>query len=63
MKEFKIILAIIITFLIAFGTSVLLEIPFIKLNWLRYTLVVIVVLLELFIGFMYVKSETSNLKN
>lgn len=63
MKEIKIILAIIITFLIAFGTSVLLEIPFIKHNWVRYTLVVIVVVLELFIGFMYVKSETSKLKN
>lgn len=57
MNEFKIILAIVITFAIAFATSALFEINFIKTNWLRYGLVILIILLELFIGFMYVKSE------
>ena len=57
MKEFKIILAIAITFAIAFVTSALFEISFIKTNWLRYGLVILIILLELFIGLMYVKSE------
>lgn len=61
--EIKIILAIIITFVVAFATSALLEIPFIKYNWLRYALVVLIVVLQLFIGFMYVKSESSNIKS
>jgi hypothetical protein len=62
MKEFKIILAIVITFAIAFATSALLEINFINTNWLRYALVILIILLELYIGLMYVKSETINLK-
>jgi hypothetical protein len=57
MKELKIILAILITFILAFFTSALLEISFIKTNWLRYGLVILIILLELFIGLMYVKSE------
>ena len=61
MKEIKIIAAIIITFVIAFATSALLEISFIKNNWIRYALVILIIILELFIGFMYVKSESSNL--
>lgn len=61
--EIKIIFAIIITFTVAFATSALLEIPFIKYNWLRYALVVLIVVLQLFIGFMYVKSESSNIKS
>lgn len=58
----KIIVAIIIVFVIAFATSILLEIEFIKRNWLRYALVVLIILLELFIGFMYVKSESFKIK-
>jgi hypothetical protein len=57
--EIKIILAIIVTFAIAFATSALLEITFIKYNWLRYALVVLIIILELFIGLMYVKSEVN----
>ena len=57
MKELKIILSIIITFIIAFATSALFEISFIRTNWLRYGLVILIIMLELFIGFMYVKSE------
>jgi len=61
--EIKIILAIIITFGIAFATSALLEIPFIKYNWLRYALVVLIVVMQLFIGFAYVKSEVMKIKS
>lgn len=61
MKEFKIILAIIITFVIAFATSALLEFNFISSRWPRYTLVVIGIAVELVIGVMYVKSEVEQL--
>jgi len=63
MKELKIIGAIIITFFIAFATSALLEIDFFKSKWPRYAAVVILMIVELIIGFMYVKSEASNIKN
>ncbi len=62
MKELKIIAAIIITFVIAFATSALLSLPFINSRWPRYGLVVILILLELVIGFMYVKSEVPTIK-
>jgi hypothetical protein len=61
MKELKIIFAIILTFIIAFGTSALLEIPFFYSKWPRYGLVVLVIAVELVIGVMYVKSEVQNL--
>lgn len=62
MKELKIILAILMTFGIAFATSLLFEWHFIAKNWLRYALVVMLILLELVIGFFYVKEESKNLK-
>ena len=61
MKELKIILAIIITFIIAFATSALLEFNFINSRWPRYLLVVLGIIIELIIGVMYVKSEVEKL--
>jgi uncharacterized membrane protein len=63
MKELKIIFAIIIVFIIAFATSALLDIAFVARNWMRYALVILIILLELYIGFMYVKSEVSKIKS
>lgn len=61
MKELKIILAIIITFIIAFAISALLEFNFINSRWPRYLLVVLGIIIELIIGVMYVKSEVEKL--
>lgn len=62
MKELKIIFSIIITFLIAFATSLLLEVSLIKYNYIGNFLVVVLVLLELFLGYLYVKSEVTTLQ-
>lgn len=49
----KIAKIILITFLIAFFTSALYEIPFIEVNNVRYCLVILLIVLELAIGFCY----------
>lgn len=59
MKILKIIIA---TFLIAFVTSALYELPFINNNPVRYALVVILIIIELLTGFFYVKTEIATLK-
>lgn len=61
--ELKIILAIIITFTLAFLTSALLEITFISRSWPRYILVILIMVMELAIGLMYIKSEVVKIKN
>lgn len=53
----KIILIIVATFLIAILTSALLEITFIRVNPVRYSLIVLLILIELLTGFFYIKSE------
>jgi hypothetical protein len=53
----KIILSIIITFLIAIFTSMLLDWNFINANPVRYILVIFLIILEIITGFFYVKSE------
>lgn len=63
MKNLKIIIAILSTFVIVFATSALLEIQFFNSRWPRYAVVVLVMLTELIIGFMYVKSEVVKPKN
>lgn len=54
MKILKIIVA---TFLLAFLTSALLELTWIAHNPVRYILVVLLMIVELLIGFFYVKSQ------
>lgn len=49
----KIAKIILITFLVAFFTSALYEIPFIEVNIVRYSLVILLIVLELAIGFCY----------
>lgn len=62
MKELKIIVAILITFVIVIGTSALLDIPFFSSCWPRYGCIVLLMVVELCVGFMYVKNEAINLK-
>lgn len=45
---------ILVTFLIAFLTSLLLEIPIFQ-HWVRYVLVVLLIVIELFSGFLTIK--------
>lgn len=52
----KYILTIFITFIVAFTTSLLFEIDFIKLNTVRYALVVLFIAIELLTGFLILKT-------
>jgi uncharacterized membrane protein len=53
----KIITAILLTFVLAFATTLLFELEFITKNYWRIILVSLIIILELIIGYMYVKSE------
>jgi len=57
----KIIAAILVTFLIAFATSLLYEFDFISKNIIRYSLVLMLIIIEILTGFFYVKTEIKNL--
>jgi hypothetical protein len=56
----KIVISIICIFLIAMITSVLLDWDFVRLNIVRYFLVILLIVVELITGFFYVKSEIKN---
>jgi len=58
----KIILIILSTFVLALLTSALFEIDFIKQNPVRYILVVFLIIIEIAIGYFYIKSEVQSLK-
>lgn len=51
----KLIIVIVVTFLLAFSTSLLLEFPIFK-HWLRQGIVVLLVFIELIMGFLVFKS-------
>lgn len=51
----KIIAVILITFIVAIATSMLLELSIFK-HWLRQSIVVLMVLIEIIIGFFVFKS-------
>lgn len=53
----KYIITIIATFLIAFATSLLFELNFISQNIIRYYLVVILIVVELLVGFLILKAQ------
>lgn len=59
MKDFKFIFAIIITFVVVMATTLLLEIPIFK-HWLRQTIVVLFVVVELYLGFVVSKYIKEN---
>lgn len=48
--------------MIAFATSALFDLKFISSNWVRYWLVVLLIVMELATGFFYIKSETQTFK-
>lgn len=56
----KHIITIIVTFIVAFATSALLEFYFISGNWVRYTLVVLLIFLEIAIGVLSVVDDVKN---
>lgn len=61
MKE---ILIIVVTFVVAFATTIVLDWSFVATNNIRYGLVVLLIVIELIIGFNAVKSTViKNLKN
>lgn len=51
---------IIITFVITFGTSALLDWPYIYLNPIRYAIVTFFILTEFWIGFQILKAISKN---
>jgi hypothetical protein len=53
----KIITAILLTFVLAFATTLLFELEFITKNYWRIILVSLIIILELILGYMYIKSE------
>jgi hypothetical protein len=53
----KILKIIIITFIIAFLTSLMFEWDFVDKNVIRKILVVIMIVMELVAGFFYIKTE------
>jgi hypothetical protein len=59
----KILKIIIVTFILAFATSALFELKFIDANRVRYSLVILLILIELATGFFYIKSEVTKPKN
>jgi hypothetical protein len=59
----KILKIIIVTFILAFATSALFELQFIDANCVRYSLVILLILIELATGFFYIKSEVTKIKN
>jgi hypothetical protein len=58
----KTITILIITMLLAFGTSLFFELPIIQNHWTRKALVIILMLLELLFGFAAVFIIGKNLK-
>jgi hypothetical protein len=61
----KSLFIIIITFVIAFTTSALLNLEWIAANNVRYILVILLIAVELLAGFLYLKSQITipNLEN
>jgi len=59
----KILTIIVLTFIIAFVTSSLLELDFFSKNPVRYALLVLLIIIELATGYFYIKSEIKNLKS
>ncbi|WP_268846448.1 hypothetical protein [Flavobacterium aestivum] len=53
----KIVYIILATFLIAFVTSAFFELDFFSKNPVRYFLLVLLIVIELAVGFFYIKSE------
>jgi hypothetical protein len=61
----KSLFIIIITFVIAFATSALLNLEWIAANNVRYILVILLIAVELLAGFLYLKSQITipNIEN
>jgi hypothetical protein len=59
----KILSIIVITFVIAFATTLLYDLEFVKNNIARIILTTLLILLEMATGFFYVKVQIKNLKN
>lgn len=49
---------ILLTFIIAFATSLLFDLPFVANNQVRYILVILLIIIEIVVGFNAVKTTT-----
>lgn len=54
-NNLKLILIILVTFAVAITTSLLLEIPLFK-HWVRQTVIILLILVELYLGFVTFQS-------
>jgi hypothetical protein len=59
----KILLIIIVVLCLSFLTTLLFEIEFITKNWVRYSLVLLLILLELAAGFYLIKQIANEQKS
>lgn len=63
MKTIKLLLVLVLTFGLAFATSLLLDVPWVARQWPRQTLVGIIMALELLVGllvFLEILKDTPN---
>lgn len=58
-KDLKLIIILFATFTIAFLTTLLLELPIFK-HWLRQSLVILFVMVQLYMGFILLKFIKEN---
>jgi len=62
MKQSITIIAIILgTFLVAFSTSLLLELQLVTAHWLRELLIIIFIVLQLVVGFLLLRNYAKTL--
>jgi hypothetical protein len=59
MKSFKVIAVILITFLLAFATSFALDYLQFTENPIKYMLVILLIFIEIYFGFLIYKSKTA----
>ncbi len=62
-QNLQIVLIIIITFLLLFATTLLLDIKLISDSYVRKLLIYLFMLIEAFFGFIILKEAVNNLKN
>lgn len=61
MKILQLFIKLIIIIGLSFSTTFLLDLAFIQNNWMRYGLVVLVIIIILFVGFKYIITEIKKL--
>lgn len=62
MDNLKILVIVIITFALAFATSFILDVLPFKENPIKYILVVLLIIVEIYFGYLIFKYQSSKLK-